>query len=125
MGALLPLLFPNRGLCMEPAIFRLADLLALERGPVAQRMRSSACEFEEGGGLHRIEIAVGSFSAHISRRFIRYVAFQWLNTTDKGRLKVCGLRDVLRIVFAATLSDELHSPSTVLVGQPRNFMAMP
>lgn len=116
---------PDRGFCIEPVVFRLADLRALQRESVAQLMSSSVRALAKGGCLRPIDIAVGSFPAHISRRFIRYVAFQWLNTVDGGRLNVDRLRDGSRILVAATLSDELHLQSTVEVGKPQNFAAIP
>ena len=92
---------------------------------VTQRMRSAVQYLDELGGLKPINLAVRSFPAHILRRFVRYVAFQWLNTAGEGRLKMEQMRDFLCVLVAETLSDQLPLQSSVWSGNPVNFIAPP
>lgn len=125
VGPALPLLCSDRELCIEPVICRRADLYALPRQQLERQVRLSVRAFRQRGHLLPIGIVARLSPAHIAKSYLRYAAFQWLDTAGQGGLKVDRLREVLRVAVAFALQDWLDLDLSVWFGDAQNYVAIP
>lgn len=125
IGPVLPLLCSDHRICVEPVICRRADLCALRPQEVDRRMGLSICAYHQFGHLLPIGIEAALLPAYIRSSYLRYMAFQWLDTVGEDTSKVERLREVLRPAVAFALLAWMGVDPSVRVEEAQNCVAMP